>query len=358
MRSGHDRSWFTTGPVDGLRRTTRRGPRDRTQASRCGATAPRGRPARRLPVGVQPVARGRRRIRVEREGTPATGGRHRPVLEVGRRQFRCVLPTLAHRPEPHLPREGQPRRLGLPVDDGLRRARRRTVQRPHRRHHQRPRAGVRRRRQLRIHHQPDASAGSVAEARTRRGVRADPRLRDGARHRQAGRVDDRGRRSPTAAQRRPRRHDPAAAAQRGPGCTNRLAMLPDEGGAAQRDSRALPGADPDLRLGRRRCRVRHGRLRARPRPGARRRGHVAGVRVLEPLPVESLPAHLRLHQRARHHQRRRGHLRGGRILAHRDQRPGPRPSELGVHRRPSQGPDLAALVPAGSRHPRVRTVAW
>ena len=44
--------------------------------------------------------------RVERQGPSAPGGCHRALPQVGWGQLRRLLPTLAHRPRPHLPRDG------------------------------------------------------------------------------------------------------------------------------------------------------------------------------------------------------------------------------------------------------------
>ena len=75
---------------------------------------------------------------------------------------------------------------------------------------------------------------------------------------------------------------------------------------AQRHRPALPGADHDLRLGGRRRRLRHGRLRARRRRGPGHPWPLARVRLLEHVPVEPAAAHLQLRLRARHHQRGAG----------------------------------------------------
>jgi hypothetical protein len=70
----------------------------------------------------------------------------------------------------------------------------------------------------------------------------------------------------------------------------------------------------DLRVGRRRRRLRDGQLRPRRRRGARHRGSFARVRVLEHVPLEPVPAHVQLRLRARHDQRRGGAVRGRRLV--------------------------------------------
>ena len=73
----------------------------------------------------------------------------------------------------------------------------------------------------------------------------------------------------------------------------------------QRHRSALPGADHHLRLGGRRRRLRHGRLRAGRRRGAGHPGPFARVRLLEHVPVEPAAPHLQLRLRAGDHQRGR-----------------------------------------------------
>ena len=84
---------------------------------------------------------------------------------------------------------------------------------------------------------------------------------------------------------------------------------PHPPGRAQHGGRALSRLEPDLRLGGRRRRLRHGLLPAGRRRGPRPRGPLARLRLLERLPLEPVPPHLRLRLRARHPERRPGRLR-------------------------------------------------
>ncbi len=222
---------------------------------------------------------------------------------MGRRQLRCLLPSRSARPEPDLSGHRQPRRRRLYVDDGLWRARRRPLQQSDRRDHQRPHAGFRRRRQLRVHPEPRPATRHVAQARPRRRPRADPRLSHRTRHRAAHAMADRGDRPAHAQVRQPRGFGPAT--PRGAHLAARADVVPAHPDpTAQPDRRAVPGTAARLRLVGGRCRVCDGCLRPRTAPGPGDRRHVTGVRVLEPVPMESVPAHLRLHLRTRHHQRR------------------------------------------------------
>ncbi len=101
-----------------------------------------------------------------------------------------------------------------------------------------------------------------------------------------------------------------------------LGARPEADGAprarrAEPDRRALPRARGDVRVGRRGCLVRDGQLRPRGRRGARHQGPLAGVRVLELLPVEPVPAHVQLRLRAGDDQRRAGAVRGRRFVGDR-----------------------------------------
>ena len=131
----------------------------------------------------------------------------------------------------------------------------------------------------------------------------------------------------------------------------------------QAEHRAPPAATPnaidppypvptdDLRLGGRRRRLRHGRLRPRRRPGPGHPRPLARLRLLEHVPVEPAAAHLQLRLRARHDQRRPGRVRARRLLDDRRRARCARAPELGVDRRASQRPDLVPLVPPRPTRP-------
>ena len=230
--------------------SARRGPRGRAQAARCRSTARGGRHPRRLPAGVQPAARRRRRLRVEREGTPqrwwtssartSSGAATTPTRTTNSRP---IDPARTYRVKGN---RGDAVYLSMTVyggpDDG--RYSDRIV-------------GTMNDRSLEFDEhgnfefiaQPNASAGRLAQAGARRGLRADPGLRDRPRHGAAPAVDDRGRRRTTAPPRRPCRHDPSAA--RGPHLAARAALVPaHERGATQRDrTNRIPVPSQDLRLG-------------------------------------------------------------------------------------------------------------
>ena len=73
---------------------------------------------------------------------------------------------------------------------------------------------------------------------------------------------------------------------------------PRHGGAQHREH-ALPGSDNDIRMGRWRCRLRHGCLCAGGRRGDGDPGPFTALRVLEHVPVESVSPYLQLRLRAR-----------------------------------------------------------
>ena len=182
---------------------------------------------------------------------------------------------------------------------------------------------------------PDRAGGAgrrLDPPRTRRGRRHHPRLPRGPGPRAPGHLAHRGR--------RPARDLPRG--RRGPGappaCHDHLGTRAGRHRAhpprhAQRDRSALPGPDHDVRLGRRRRRLRHGRLRAGGRRGPRHQGPLPRVRLLEHVPVEPPPPHLQLRLRAGDDQRRPGALRERRVLDHRRLGPAPGPPQLGLDRR-------------------------
>jgi hypothetical protein len=88
-------------------------------------------------------------------------------------------------------------------------------------------------------------------------------------------------------------------------------------------------------------------LAARRRRGARHRGALARLRVLEPLPVEPLHVHVRLPLPPLHGERRPGALRGRRLVARRRRGARPGTSELALDGGTRAGTPLVPLVPAG-----------
>ena len=86
----------------------------------------------------------------------------------------------------------------------------------------------------------------------------------------------------------------------------KITPLPLDRVEAEPDRRALSGAAAHLRLGGGRRGLRDGELRARPGRGARARRTLAALRLLERLPLESVPADLRLPLRAGDAERRAG----------------------------------------------------
>ena len=130
-------------------------------------------------------------------------------------------------------------------------------------------------------------------------------------------------------------------------------LLEEVGATAGPDGRpALPGAHDDVRLGGRRRRLRHGRLRAGRRRGPRHPGALPRVRLLEHVPVEPAPAHLQLRLRARDHQRSRRSTYepdGSWIIVVSARRPAhPNWVSTAGHR---SGPHLVPLVPARPTRP-------
>ena len=122
-------------------------------------------------------------------------------------------------------------------------------------------------------------------------------------------------------------------------------------GRTERHRSALSGADDHLRMGRRRRRVRHGRLRARRRRGPRHPRPLTGLCVLEHVPLEPAPAHLQLRLRAGDDQRSGGRVRERRVLGHR--RLGrARPATPTGCRRPAIAPVASGSVGSCPRRPR------
>ena len=229
------------------------------------------------------------------------------VQEVGRRQRRRLLLLRADRPSPHLPGAARARRRRLHVPHRLRRPRRRALLHPHRRVGQQPgrRAGRRRGHPHRhLARRTPASPASLwirlepdAVAAITRDYLDDPRTgRRAAWHIEA---DD-----PPETY----RQDDADLARRIRAATTWVREQAEHrahpAGHTQRHRSALPGADHHLRLGGRRRRLRHGRLRAGRRRGPGHPGAFARVRLLEHVPVEPSAAHLQLRLRAGDHQRR------------------------------------------------------
>ena len=151
-------------------------------------------------------------------------------------------------------------------------------------------------------------ADGTGSARARRGVRDHPRLPRRPDDRTPDRVAHRGRR-PAGDLPRGRRRPGPPVPRRAHVDARAGQDRPARRSASRTRRRALPGADHDLRLGGGRRRVRDGQLRSGRRRGAGDRGPLARVRVLEPVPVEPVPAHLQLRLRAGDDQRRAGAVR-------------------------------------------------
>src|SRR5262245_34263430 len=97
-------------------------------------------------------------------------------------------------------------------------------------------------------------------------------------------------------------------------------------------------------MGRAGCDLRDGPLRAGRGRGARHRRPLTALRLLEPLPLEPLPADVRLPLRARQHQREPAASGAGRLVADRRGPSRSGSSQLALHGGTRAGPPLVSLV--------------